>query len=142
MLQDGSIKIFSRNAEDNTAKYPDLIEMLPGVRDAAVTSCILDGEVVAYDREKDAILPFQVLSTRARKGTAIEDIKVQVLYVAFDILYYNGEVRARTPSVGVGPCRHGVACFPAVCLRLCLRLRLCVCWRGAVLPANATQEAP
>ncbi len=67
MLPGGKINIFSRNAEDNTSKYPDLIEMLPAAMLPGLESCVLDGEVVAFDRETNAILPFQVLSTRARK---------------------------------------------------------------------------
>lgn len=118
------MKIFSRNAEDNTNKYPDLIELIPKALKPGVSSLVLDGEVVAYDRETNAILPFQVLSTRARKvrllhivcvcgffwggglvlfsspfprksspqGVAMEEIKVQVLYVVFDILYLDGKV--------------------------------------------------
>ena len=62
-----------------------------------VTSCILDGEVVAYDRIKNVLLPFQQLSTRSRKDVAIEDIRVQVVYVAFDLIYLNGVSLLRTP---------------------------------------------
>ncbi len=72
ILESGATHIYSRNAEDHTAKYPDLIAMFPTARKAdpggpGVRSCILDGEVVAFDRETQQILPFQVLSTRARK---------------------------------------------------------------------------
>lgn len=67
LLPDGTVKIFSRNSEDNSEKYPDLKDVVKRARNAGLESCVLDAEVVAYDREKNCLLSFQVLSTRKRK---------------------------------------------------------------------------
>ncbi|KAL6928244.1 hypothetical protein ACO0SA_002978 [Hanseniaspora valbyensis] len=91
-VDDGSIKIFSRNSEDMTQKYPELTEFSQFYnKDANVNNLIIDGEVVAYDLEEDKILPFQVLTTRKRKNVDIKDIKVQVCIYVFDILCLNGQ---------------------------------------------------
>ncbi|XP_059178450.1 DNA ligase 1-like isoform X2 [Physella acuta] len=90
-LEDGKIHIYSRNSEDNTSKYPDIIKRMPKVVGADVKSCVLDAEAVAWDVEKKHILPFQVLSTRKRKDADEAQIKVQVCVYAFDLLYLNGE---------------------------------------------------
>jgi len=87
-----NVKIFSRNAEDNTGKYPDIIsDILPNIMRDTTDSIVLDGEVVAYDEAKGEILPFQQLQTRKRKDVSSEDITVKVCYFAFDCLYLNGE---------------------------------------------------
>jgi DNA ligase-1 len=95
LLDDGSVKIFSRNSEDNTEKYPDLMDVIRRAKNQNITSCVLDAEVVAYDREKGCLLPFQILSTRKRKvegGEADADNqKVKVVLQAFDMLYINGK---------------------------------------------------
>lgn len=91
VLPDKSTQIFSRNQENNTSKYPDIISRIPEVLKEGVESCILDCEAVAWDRQEKHILPFQVLSTRKRKDATEEDIKVQVCLFAFDLLYLNGE---------------------------------------------------
>ncbi|PIA37167.1 hypothetical protein AQUCO_03000029v1 [Aquilegia coerulea] len=90
-MEDGSVEIYSRNAERNTGKYPDVVDAAARFKKASVKSFVLDCEVVAYDREKQKILPFQVLSTRARKGVIMSDITVKVCIYAFDILYLNGQ---------------------------------------------------
>ncbi|PKA64255.1 DNA ligase 1 [Apostasia shenzhenica] len=89
-MDDGTIEIYSRNAERNTGKYPDIVNSVPRFKKPTVSSFVLDCEIVAYDREKLKILPFQVLSTRARKGVILSDIKVAVCTFVFDILYING----------------------------------------------------
>ncbi|XP_064960894.1 DNA ligase 1 isoform X2 [Musa acuminata AAA Group] len=90
-MEDGSVEIYSRNAERNTGKYPDVVGSVSRFKKPAVKSFVLDCEIVAYDREKQRILPFQILSTRARKGVILSDIKVAVCTFAFDILYVNGQ---------------------------------------------------
>lgn len=90
-LDDGSIKIFSRNSEDMTEKYPELTGFSQFYKNGSnVENLIIDGEVVAYDVEEDRILPFQVLTTRKRKNVDIKDVKVQVCIYIFDILCLNG----------------------------------------------------
>ena len=65
--------------------------LLCRLKKPSVKSFILDCEVVAFDREKKKILPFQILSTRARKNVNVNDIKVGVCIFAFDMLYLNGQ---------------------------------------------------
>ncbi|KAG5841747.1 hypothetical protein ANANG_G00170070 [Anguilla anguilla] len=97
ILENGSVHIFSRNQEDNTTKYPDIISRIPGVKRESVRSCIVDAEAVAWDREKKQIQPFQVLTTRKRKDVDASEIKVQVCVYAFDLLYLNGESLVKEP---------------------------------------------
>merc|ERR1711988_1355540 len=97
LLEDSSIRIYSRNQEDNTSKYPDIIQRFSNCKLDGVTSCVIDSEAVAWDREKKQIQPFQVLSTRKRKDAAESEIKVQVAVFAFDLLYLNGEALVRKP---------------------------------------------
>ncbi|XP_066508398.1 DNA ligase 1-like [Hoplias malabaricus] len=97
ILENGEVHIFSRNQEDNTSKYPDIISRIPQVKKDSVRSCVLDSEAVAWDREKKQIQPFQVLTTRKRKDVDASEIKVQVCVYAFDLLYLNGESLVREP---------------------------------------------
>ncbi|KAL7202074.1 hypothetical protein ACSBR1_033701 [Camellia fascicularis] len=90
-LENGSVEIYSRNAERNTGKFPDVVVAVSRLKKPSITSFVLDCELVAYDREKHKILPFQTLTTRARKNVAMSDIKVEVCMFAFDILYLNGQ---------------------------------------------------
>ncbi|KAL2536283.1 DNA ligase 1 [Forsythia ovata] len=90
-MENGLVEIYSRNAERNTGKFPDVVAAVTRLKKPSVTSFVLDCELVAYDRDKQKILPFQVLSTRARKNVVMSEIKVNVCIFAFDILYLNGQ---------------------------------------------------
>lgn len=94
LLEDGTIAVFSRNSENMSAKYPDLVEQIPRCIKEGVKSFVLDCEAVAYDIEEKKLLPFQELSRRKRKDVRTEDITVRVHLFAFDLLYLNGEVSA------------------------------------------------
>ncbi|KAF7519478.1 hypothetical protein PCG10_010008 [Penicillium crustosum] len=87
----GKVSIFSRHLELMTEKYPDLVSLVPQMRGEGVSSFILEGEVVAVDRETGDLKPFQVLTNRAKKNVEIGDIKVNVCLFAFDLMYLNGE---------------------------------------------------
>uniref|UniRef100_A0A914PI86 DNA ligase n=1 Tax=Panagrolaimus davidi TaxID=227884 RepID=A0A914PI86_9BILA len=100
---DGVVKLYSRNQEDHTPKYPDVISKLPECFKDTVNSFIADAEVVAWDPVAKRILPFQVLTTRARKadstpakkrgadGKEIVKAEVHVCVFLFDLLYLNDE---------------------------------------------------
>ncbi|XP_041991868.1 DNA ligase 1-like [Salvia splendens] len=91
-MENGSVEIYSRNAERNTGKFPDVVAAITRLKKPSVKSFVLDCELVAYDREKQKILPFQILSTRARKNVVMNEIKVNVCIYAFDILYLDGQL--------------------------------------------------
>lgn len=84
------VRIFSRNGEDATERYPDVVGDLPLLLAPGTRSVVLDAEAVAFDREAKRLLPFQVLSTRGRKGVKLEDVQVRVCLFAFDCLEIDG----------------------------------------------------
>jgi DNA ligase 1 len=109
LLENGTVAVFSRNSEDMSKKYPDLMAQLPRVSlrhplptlDAdhrykcfkeGTKSFVFDAEAVAIDKTTGKLMPFQELSRRKRKDVKVEDITVQVCLFAFDLLYLNGEV--------------------------------------------------
>nr|POE48725.1 dna ligase 3 [Quercus suber] len=89
--ENGKVTIFSRHLEVMTDKYPDLVALVPQIRGEGVSSFIMEGEVVAVDRESGDLKPFQILANRARKDVVIHSVKVDVCLFAFDLMYLNGE---------------------------------------------------
>jgi DNA ligase-1 len=91
LLENGEVRIYSRNQENNTSKYPDIISRFQSWINpsTSVRSAILDSEAVAWDTEKKQILPFQILSTRKRKDAVEADIKVQVRFNNYLFVHHN-----------------------------------------------------
>ncbi|KNC83728.1 DNA ligase 1 [Sphaeroforma arctica JP610] len=98
LMDNGTMRIYSRNLENNTSKYPDVIDKIRQCFSPEVKNFIIDAEAVAYDIEAKRILPFQVLSTRKRKNVENGDeVKVQVQLFAFDLLYLNDKPYVTKP---------------------------------------------
>lgn len=87
----GLAAVFSRNSEDLSRKYPDILEKLNSWIKPETKSFVLDCEAVAWDPKEKKVLPFQQLMTRKRKDVKTSDITVKVCVFAFDLLFHNGE---------------------------------------------------
>lgn len=88
--KNGEISLFSRRQEKITHQYPDIISGLK--KSFRGKEAIVEGEVAAYDKKNDKLLPFQVLMSRRRKYNIEEYAKkIPVRYFLFDLLYLNGE---------------------------------------------------
>ncbi len=88
--KDEFTKLFSRNLEDVTHMYPDIVE---GVRKKLnVKEAIFEGEAIAYNPKTGKYLPFQETVQRKRKYD-IEEMakKVPLRLIVFDLLYVDGE---------------------------------------------------
>ncbi len=89
-LKDGKVSIFSRNLEDTTVMFPDLVEGI--FKQIKAESAILEGEAVAYNPDSGEYYPFQTTAQRKRKYDIEEmAVKFPLKLFAFDLLYLNGE---------------------------------------------------
>ncbi|KAK5047780.1 hypothetical protein LTR84_006445 [Exophiala bonariae] len=95
--ENGKVSIFSRHLEVMTDKYPDLVALVPEIRGDGVSSFILEGEVVAVDRNSGDLKTFQTLTNRAKKDVDIGSIQIDVCLFAFDLMYLNGEQLLNRP---------------------------------------------
>jgi DNA ligase 1 len=90
------VTIFSRNLEDQSHMFPELVE---GTRkQIQAESAILDAEALAYNATSEEFLPFQE-TTRRRRKHGIEAMAEQLPLKAFvfDILYKDGVSLLDTP---------------------------------------------
>ena len=84
------IRIFSRNLEDMTPMFPELID--GARRQIRATTAIVEGEAVAYHPESEEFLPFQETTKRRRKY-GIEEMaaSLPLRLFLFDAMHVDGE---------------------------------------------------
>jgi DNA ligase-1 len=91
------VRLFSRTLDNITGSFPELVPALASFSD----DLILDGEIVAWSSAGDVgrALPFAQLQRRlGRKAVSDELLRaVPVAYVAFDVLYAEGELTLDRP---------------------------------------------
>jgi bifunctional non-homologous end joining protein LigD len=95
-IENGKVRLVSRNQNDLTARYPELRDMPQFVK---AKNAILDGEVVALDEQGRASFSLMQQRTGFRPGgkRAAAKADVPVLYYAFDLLYLDGEDWRKMP---------------------------------------------
>lgn len=90
------IKIYSRNLENTTFMYPDLVE---GVKKQIVEKdVVFEGEAIAYRPETGEFLPFQETVQRKRKYNVNQmAAEIPLKLFSFDILELNGKAVFELP---------------------------------------------
>jgi DNA ligase-1 len=81
------VRLFTRRLEDVTAQFPDAVA---AVRTGVTAKrCILDGELVGYDAETGAVVPFQRFSKRIKRKYNVEVLaeEIPVTLHLFDCLH-------------------------------------------------------
>ncbi len=96
------VGLFSRTLDEITPAFPDLVRPLASMKPEAFgmgaqAGLILDGEIVPF--RDDRILPFQELQKRLGRKTLTDELlqSVPVAFVAYDILYKDGQVLIEEP---------------------------------------------
>jgi len=83
-----NVRIFSRNLEETTHMFPELIEATK--KQVQAKTAILDGEAIAYHPASEEFLPFQETTKRRRKHNIEETAKELPLKAfIFDMIYKN-----------------------------------------------------
>uniref|UniRef100_A0A7C4TQH0 Probable DNA ligase n=1 Tax=candidate division WWE3 bacterium TaxID=2053526 RepID=A0A7C4TQH0_UNCKA len=84
------VKTFTRNLEETTDQFPDLVEA--AAKQIQAESVILDGEAIGFNKETGEYLPFQETMQRKRKHGIKEALdKIPLKYLIFDLLYLDGK---------------------------------------------------
>ena len=85
------IWLFTRNLENITVAFPDLVQMAR--KQIKAEDCVLDGETIGLDKKTGKPVPFQQLSTRIKRKYDIEKAfgEIPIEVNLFDIVYLDGK---------------------------------------------------
>ncbi len=90
------VRIFTRNLENVTHMFPDIVQALK--KEVKAEEAILDGEGLGFDPITQKYLPFQETIKRKRKHNIASTAKeIPLKYFIFDILYKDGESLIKVP---------------------------------------------
>lgn len=95
----GSIWLYTRRLDNVTRQFPELVEYVKECVNAR--DCVLEGEMLGFDRKTGKPMPFQFLSQRIKRKYEIEKIakEIPIQINLFDIVYLNGKALFEKPLV-------------------------------------------
>lgn len=95
----GRVAIYSRNREDITESFPELVEAFAGVTTPEGAGLIFDGEILGWDYSLGQALPFAVMGQRIGRKRVGNEIRQQVpvVFMVFDLMFAGGELLLGLP---------------------------------------------
>jgi len=88
--QNNQVRLYSRNLEDASFMYPDLVEAIK--KEIKVKDIIFEGEAIGFNPKTGEFLPFQETVQRKRKyDIKAKAIEIPLKLFAFELLYLNGK---------------------------------------------------
>lgn len=97
-VKGSEVKLFTRNLEEVTFMYPDVVEGIK--KQIKAKEAIFEGEAIAYNPETFEYLPFQETVQRKRKyGIEEKAREIPLKLICFDLLFLNGKNLINKPYV-------------------------------------------
>ena len=95
--KDNKVWLFTRNQEDVTKQFPDVVERV--IKKVKADRCILDSEAIGIDLKTGKWMPFQNMSQRIKRKYNIEEIarKIPVTVQVFDVMFLHNKSTIETP---------------------------------------------
>jgi DNA ligase-1 len=95
-IKDNQVKLYSRNLEEVSFMYPDIVEGI--LKEVSVKDGIFEGEAIGYNPKQNCFLPFQETVSRKRKHDVENKAKeIPLKIFIFEALYINGKSLLKEP---------------------------------------------